>query len=294
MKVIVTGGSGRVAKAVVHALAARGHDVINIDRRPAYDRPARFIYMDLRQRELLQPVMQQAEALIHMGEIPSITSYGFTEPEVYGQNCATTAQVLQIAAELKYQRILYTSSIQAYGFAGEENIAWEKIPADESHPLRPQNAYAASKVANEIFARMLVNKKKCSIAAFRLPAVVCREVKPNWLEWTDTNNQDFPEDLGVRVKDTDVGEALALALELQRPGFEAYNLSSREVSIGIPLARGLARFRPQNPRLPDNWPTYQSPYLWDKAKAHFGWEPKWNFLDIFRQKYGRDPQPRLD
>ena len=40
-------------------------------------------------------------------------------------------------------------------------------------------------------------------------------------------------------------------------------------------------------------PWYKSPYLWDKAHAHFGWKPKWNLLDLFRQKHGRDPQPKL-
>ena len=294
MKVIVTGGSGRVGKAVIHALAARGHELINIDRQPAYDRPAKFIYMDLRQRELLQPVMQKAEAVIHMGEIPSVRAYGFNAPEVFGQNCQAGSQVLQIAAELNYQRILYVSSIQAYGFAGEESIPWAVCPADESHPLRPQNAYAAGKSANEMYARMLVEKKKCSISVFRLPGVICREVTPRWLEWTDTNNHYLPEDLGVQIKDSDVAEALALALEKQRPGFEAYNLSCREVTIGMPLTWAQAKLQPDRPRLPADWPKFKSPYLWDKAREHLGWQPKWNFLDIFREKYGRDPQPKLD
>jgi hypothetical protein len=45
------------------------------------------------------------------------------------------------------------------------------------------------------------------------------------------------------------------------------------------------------PKLPENWGAYQTPYLYDKARQHFGWEPKWNFLDLFRKSFGRDPHP---
>jgi nucleoside-diphosphate-sugar epimerase len=34
MRVVVTGGSGKVGRAVVRELLARGHEVLNVDRTP--------------------------------------------------------------------------------------------------------------------------------------------------------------------------------------------------------------------------------------------------------------------
>lgn len=287
MKVIVTGGSGRVGKAVIEVLVRRGHEVLNLDRRPAEDGPAKFIYIDLRDRSRLQPIMEQAESIIHMGEIPDVGVGHFTDEEVFGSNCTSSSLVFQLAAELKYKRILYTSSIHVYGM-GDGYRRWSILPVDESYPVAPSNSYGAAKVAVESYARLLCERKGCAIAAFRLPGVSTGDVHEHWLDSLETHKH-FPAHLSIYIRSSDIGECFALALERQKPGFEIYNVSAKEVSCGIPLREGMARFCPELPKLPADWPKYKSPYLWDKAHAHFGWEPKWNILDLFRQKYGRDP-----
>jgi nucleoside-diphosphate-sugar epimerase len=48
IKVIVTGGSGRVGRYLVRELAEAGHDVVNVDRaRPPEPLPGRSIWLDL-------------------------------------------------------------------------------------------------------------------------------------------------------------------------------------------------------------------------------------------------------
>jgi nucleoside-diphosphate-sugar epimerase len=81
-----------------------------------------------------------------------------------------------------------------------------------------------------------------------------------------------------------------LALERPKPGFEAYNLSAREAMTGLPICEAIGRDFPQYPQLPERWGKYDTVYLYNKAREHFGWEPKWNYLDLFRQKMGRDPK----
>lgn len=292
MKVIVTGGSGRIGKAVLKTLVERGHEVLNLDRRPpreAGDRPGKFVYIDLRRRELLQPVMEQAEAIVHMGEIPSARSGHNTEEEVYASNCAVGSLVMQLAAELKYKRVLYTSTIQIYGFMDQGMIPPATLPVDESHPLRPQNTYALGKVAIENYARYCAEKKGLSIASFRLPWVLADQFNDHWFEWTD-REEKIDSDLGIYVKDSDVAECFAMALEQQRPGFETYNLSAKESMSGLPIREAIAKTFPDYPQLPEGWGRYEMVYLHRKATEHFGWEPKWNYLDLFRQKMGREPK----
>ncbi len=183
MKVIVTGGSGRIGKHVIARLVEHGHEVISLDRRPA-DRPgARFIYTDLRRREQLQPVMEQAQVIVHMGEIPSATSGHNTEEEVFGQNCTVGSLVLQLASELKYQRVIYTSTIQVYGFTAQGAIPPVKMPIDETHPRQPQNGYGLSKVAIEDYACHCAQKRALSVAVFRLPWVMTHDPEDHWFRW---------------------------------------------------------------------------------------------------------------
>src|SRR4051812_48337263 len=85
LKVVVTGGSGRVGAFVIKELLARGHEVINVDRRYPSEPGGQFIYAQLGQREQVQPILEKADALCHLGEIPSAQA-GPTPVDVWADN----------------------------------------------------------------------------------------------------------------------------------------------------------------------------------------------------------------
>ena len=290
MKIAVTGGSGRIGRSVLETLVARGHEVINMDRRPATDRPGRFIYTELNRREMVQPALEQVEAVIHMGEIPSARGSSFNVEELYGRNTAAGAMVMQIAGELKLKKLIYASTVQVYGFCDIGHVAPLQMPIDETHPIQPQNMYALSKAANERYCRLVSAKMGLSAAIFRFPWVLCSESDDNMFKWVEMRD-DLDEGLGVYVKDQDVADALALAVEDHRPGCQTYNLSANDVLSARPIREAMELKFPDYPKLPADWPKYKSPYLADKAKQDLSWQPKFNLLDEFRKKYGRDPKP---
>ncbi len=186
--------------------------------------------------------------------------------------------------------MIYTSTIQIYGFTAQGAIPPARMPIDETHPRQPQNGYGLSKVAIEDYAVHCAQKRGLSVAVFRLPWVMTHEPEEHWFRWIE-HQEKLDDDLGAYVHGSDVGECFALALEKPRPGFEAYNLGAREVMFGRPIREAIARDYPNYPQLPEKWGKYDMPYVWQKAREHFGWEPKWNFLDEYRKKFGRDPQP---
>lgn len=277
MRVAVTGGSGRIGSTVIKLLAERGHQVINIDLRQAKEPIARYVFADLTRRELVQPVLEQVDAVCHLGEIPN-SSWPESHDTIYARNTAAGAVVLQSAADLKLKRAIYTSSCQVYGCWDVGSVAPDRLPFDETHPLRPHNVYALGKSANEGFARLMTQDHGLSVAIFRFPAVWSQDTIR--LRGKFLRRHDHPLDgLGTYVGVDDLARAYVLALENPRPGCEAYHFSAGDVHTELPLRERLEKDHPDYPPLPPDWPDYKSPLICDKARDHFGWEPKWSVRD---------------
>ena len=281
LRIAVTGGSGLVGRAVVRCLVARGHQVVNLDRKQSPDRLARFVFVDLRQREQIQPVFEQVDAVCHLGEIPSMMN--FTPEHVFTHNTAAGSVVMQTAADLGIKRLIYTSSIQYYGIYGDQTAPPLFLPMDESHPPQPQQAYALSKVANEQYAQLVARLSGMSIAIFRLPSTH---------DWSHLTHPDHdPEwfarptphlyELGAYLHVDDAATAYALAVENPRPGCNAYNLVAAEACTNRPVREVFAERHPSYPALPADWPAFKSPFVADKIRAHFGWAPTWNVRERF-------------
>jgi len=270
-------------------LLERGHQVVNVDRVQASEPLTRFFYADLTQRDQVQRIFEQVDAVCHLGEIPSLMG---NPPEyVYPHNAQVGSVVLQAAADLKLKRVIYTSSCQAYGCFGDHLTAPERLPYDETLPLKPNNAYGLAKMANEVYARCTARLQGLSVAIFRFPRVW------SWLRNGETpmkwdrlaeNTGPAPE-CGTYVHAADAARAYVLAIESERPGCEAYHFSASEICSGAPLAARLKAHHPDYPPLPADWPPFRSPILTDKARKHFGWEAQWNLLDFYRNEFGKDP-----
>lgn len=291
LRIAVTGGSGRVGRHVVKLLVARGHSVINLDRHAAPEAPAKLCYVDLRKRELIQPLFEGLDAVCHLGEIPGLRG-SLSPEEVYAHNTQVGSLVLQTAADLKLSRVIYTSTNQVYGCFGEPPAAPVRLPFDETHPFQPTNAYAMSKVANEGYARMIAEYGKLSVAIFRFPAVWDWEITAqnaerfrHWMSHSD----DPPNDLSVYLHATDAARAFAMAVENPRPGCEAYHFTAKEVFSTSPIRERLIKHFPKYPQLPPDWPSYATPLSCAKAKEHFSWEPQVNYMDTFRKIFGKEP-----
>ncbi|HYG76628.1 MAG TPA: NAD(P)-dependent oxidoreductase [Planctomycetota bacterium] len=293
LRVAVTGGSGRIGKHVISQLLARGHSVINLDRKEAARPEARLMYVDLRRRDIIQPIFETVDAVCHLAEIPNVNG-PYSPDEVYAHNAQAGAVVLQTAADLKLKRFVYTSSCQAYGMWGDHRIAPQRLPMDETHPLLPQNAYGMAKMANERYAEMVSRNQGLSLAIFRFPWVLDFDIEADeeglWMALARSKNPT--EGMATYVHVTDAASAYVLAIENPRPGCEAYHFSADEIFSCLPLRERQAKHEPKHPPLPADWPNYKSPLITDKARQHFGWKPIWNAVEMYRKKFGREPHEK--
>ena len=60
MRVLIPGASGAIARKVAVRLAAEGHEVVGIDRRPWPDAPIEFHEVDVRKRAAEEVFRQHA------------------------------------------------------------------------------------------------------------------------------------------------------------------------------------------------------------------------------------------
>lgn len=289
MKIAVTGGAGSIGSVVSKRLIDKGHQVLVLDKRSPRFAGAKFIFLDLRDRQILQPALEGCDAVIHLGELPNAGS-GESPQDVFSRNTATGSMVMQTCADLHIPRLIYASTCQVYGLWGNRHepnrsLRFEKVPMDETQPLQPQNEYGLSKVANEGFARLLGERGDLSVAAFRLPWTAQGRHLQHMLQWLKSTPQIRPDGgfdgLWTFVYVDDVATAFELAIEKPRPGYEAYHLCATDIVGTQPLRQRLPVVGiEQMIDLPEDWPDLAAPVSCAKALDHFGWQPQHTWASI--------------
>jgi farnesol dehydrogenase len=112
MRVVVTGGTGYLGSAIVRALARAGHSPIAFSRRAsAAGLPGAAIDGDVRDRAAVRRAVDGADAVCHAAAVVSV--WRARPAEFEDVNVTGLRTVLDICAELRTPRIIYTSSFLA-------------------------------------------------------------------------------------------------------------------------------------------------------------------------------------
>lgn len=271
MRVVVSGGSGRVGRFVVEELAAAGHEVTSLDLTPMANRHPDIRYMlgDVtRPQDVFGTLAYaRAEAMIHLAawSDPGIVP----DTRTYSDNVGATFNVLDAAHSMGLRRVILASSAQVYGFAEHDPLF---APVTEEHPLRPLNSYALSKIAGEDaaawFARRGLNTLMFRIMGARAPQDLEAEIE---------RARGRPEQerflLWTRVDARDIAIGCCQALEADTVESGIYNLSGSENIFGRDTADLLAQYAPRTDRS-SLAPGKSSPFSSAKAAAAFGYQPR--------------------
>lgn len=115
---------------------------------------------DLRDGETIANAVRGRSAVFHLAALIAIP-YSYTAPESFiDTNVRGTLNALEAARRAGVRRFIQTSTSEVYGTPDE-------LPIRETHPLRAQSPYAASKVAADQLAMAFRH-------SFDLPVVVLR------------------------------------------------------------------------------------------------------------------------
>ena len=183
MRILVTGGSGAVGKAVVERLVKNGYSLRVIGRKPGLEfEGAEYQTCDINDFARLREVMRGCESVVHMAAIPNPALA--TPDEIIRINCSGTFNVFQAAAQEGIRRVIQASSINATGqFFGVKPAPLHYLPIDEEHPVFSTDAYSFSKNIIEQVGDFFWRRDGISSLAYRLPWVAPAGIHPELEKW---------------------------------------------------------------------------------------------------------------
>lgn len=230
MRVFVTGGTGFIGGEVVRQLRDRGDDVVCLVRSPERAGKLREMGCELVSGDLgdvgaIGRGMEGCDAAIHAAAMYEVGIPDSQHPAMYAANVTGTENVLRCALEAKLPKVVYVSTVGAFG-----NTDHRVVDESYRHPGKSFTSYyEETKVeAHQVAERMIEQGLPCVI------------VQPGGVYGPGDTSQvadlldqflagrlpliPFPE-LGIcltHVEDTAGG--IILALDSGRPG-ETYVIS---------------------------------------------------------------------
>ena len=272
MRIIVTGGSGKLGRTVVRHLRDIGHDVFVFDR--VAERGEAFP-VDLRDYGQVIDAMLGLEehhsgvdAVVHLAAVPAP---GIV-PDVatFENNVLSTYHVLQAARRAGVKKIVTASSETVLGLPFE--VPPPYIPVDEEYDARPESTYSLGKHLEEQLEIQLCRwDPELSITAMRFSNVMEPADYAQFPSWQqDATLRRW--NLWGYIDARDAADAVAKALEVRGPGFERVIIANADTVMERPSAELAAEVFPDVPLKKDVQGT-ETLLSIETARRLLGWEP---------------------
>jgi dihydroflavonol-4-reductase len=309
VKVFVTGGTGFIGGHVVRQLRERGDEVTALVRSPEKARAlsdlgAKLLEGDVSDRTKLAAGMQGADAVIHGAAIYEVGIPKTRREPMYQANVVGTQNALGDALDARIPRVVYISTIGAFG-----NTKGEVVDETYDHPGQSftsyyeETKYEAHQVAKGLIADGLpcvmvqpggvygpddhsaIGKQVMDFASGRLPFVAFPQVGMNMV-----HVEDVATGVLLALDKGEIGESYVLGGEITTMrgliDTTAKVMGKREPRGNIPTSvlKAVAPFGPvigklmgQPPNLRELISSSDGVTFWassDKAEAKLGYEPR--------------------
>ncbi len=203
MKVFVTGGTGFIGGHVVRKLRERGDDVVALVRSAEKgaalaELGAELAHGTLADRDAIRAAMDGCDAVIHGAAVFEVGIRDSERKPMYDANVVGTENVLGAALEARTPKVVYVSTVAAFGNTrGEVVDETYQHPGDSFTSYYEQTKYEAHQAAKRMIAEGLpcvivqpggvygpddhsaIGKQMSDFARGRLPALAFPEVGMN-------------------------------------------------------------------------------------------------------------------
>ena len=272
MKIVVTGGSGRIGRYVVAELVKRQHYVTNVDVNQRDIPGSKFARVNITSFEHVLTVLQGHDAVIHLG---AWANWGMVSPsQTYGDNVLGTYNVFQACADVGIKRIVSASSNHVYGF-GIGGSPPVYVALDEQHPFRPANCYGLSKMAGEQAADYFISNFGLEILSFRILGARFPHVLNDEIDKMAADPASGAQLLWSRIDMRDMAQVCRLAIEANYVEPGPYNVTGGRVVLEEKSMDLVERYFGNATEIRTSVPGFRSPLDIGKAQRVFGYEPQY-------------------
>ena len=282
-RIAVTGGSGKLGRAVVRDLLQHGHDVVNLDRVASPDPVGTFVKVDFTDYGQVAGALlgvddryDSLDAVVHLAAIPApgLT----TNAATFDNNITSTYHVFAAAKAAKIKTIVWASSETVLGLPFGPDTPPPYIPVDEEYHPRPSSSYSLAKTLEEEMAGQFCRwDPELSMTGLRFSNVMDPEdyaafpgfdADPSMRQWN----------LWGYIDARDGAQAVRLALAASRPGRDVFIIAAADTVMSqssSALAEAVFPEISVTRRLAE----HETLLGIDKARRVLGFDPQYSWRD---------------
>jgi nucleoside-diphosphate-sugar epimerase len=283
--VAVTGGNGKIGKAILQDLAAHGYETVNIARGKRREEVSdTYITTNLLDAGQTYGALAKsnADAVIHMGTIPN--PYSHQEYRTYESNTMSAAHILEASESLGLKSCCLASSINTMGAEHQcRPPQVEYLPINEEHPRTPDDIYGIAKHAMEITADGFGRRpdSTLTISTLRYPWVPNEEEVAESFAETDRSMETLRDDDPWSGRDVmfsyihinDATEIARKAVEADYARHESFWAVAGDTTAGVPTEDVIAEFFP-DATVREDFEGYETLFDLSKAEQLLDWTPE--------------------
>ena len=275
-KVIVTGGSGKLGRAVLTDLVATGYDVLNLDQRVPREPIAPTVRVDLRDFGEVVAALSGVDehkgpfdAVVHLAAIPAPGL--FANARTFANNVPATYNVFEAARVLGIKTVVFASSETVLGLPFDRPPPY--VPVDEEYYPRPETAYSLGKLVDETIAQQFARwDPALKIIALRFSNVMDVEDYKAFPSF-DSDPRKRKWNLWSYIDARDGAQAVRKALEARFTGFEAFIIANADTVMSRTNASLMAEVFAGVEMRPTTSPTDTLLSI-EKARRMLGYRPQ--------------------
>lgn len=255
MRILVTGATGFVGRAIVAELQRKNFEVFclgSLKSKNEVDLP-NFLQAEIADYESLNSLLElkDIDAVIHAAGLAH--QFGdVNEEDFWKVNAEGTKNVALLAAKLKIKQFILIGSVAVYGRVRQQK---GRVEVDEDFKCEPESVYAKSKLEAEKIAREICEEKQIPLTILRLATVIGENDRGNTARLIKVIDRGIfvwigrGENYKSLVYKDDVARACMSVFDKKTNDTEIFNVTAEPVlmkEIVSEIARSLNK---KNPRI---------------------------------------------
>lgn len=299
--IFITGADGFIGSHLTEKLVTDGYNVKALSQYNSFNSNGWLDYLpdniksnfeiisgDVRDTFQMNKLIRNCDVVFHLASLIGIP-YSYNAPQSYvDTNINGTLNVIHAALDSGVSKVIHTSSSEVYGTA-------EFVPISETHPLKGQSPYSASKIAADQLSLSYYYSYELPITICRpfntygprqslravIPTIILQLQRNNLINLGDvstTRDFNYIEDtvdgfICCMLNEKVAGEVINIGSNFEISIKDTARIISKLLNVDLNIKEDEKRLRPKKSEVFRLWADNR------KAKEILGWEPKFSGIN---------------